>query len=233
MAFKALATTLTLFVLAGSCFATAWEDEVIVLEKTKRTAKLSSYAENFAKKKKKPTRKSYDGSGFAIKAMPALFWNSLALEAEYPVNRTFSIAVSGTFKLGRTDGPRSNFKVNPADYLDNGYRFELQVRYFLTGFAPLGFYVSAYVSYGQIVYFDGTTRPYSLWNRVKEQDNLRSRSGISKPQPIGGGGGFGYQLMIIPKRVIANFFIGVQTNVDGDNTIFLSGYVAPSIGIIL
>jgi hypothetical protein len=233
MAFKALATTLTILLLTGSTFASDWGNERMVSSKEQSFEKLSSYALNFAKKKKKPTRKGYDGSGFALKAMPALFWNSFSIEAEYPASRKFSIALSTIFKLGRTDGQRSNFKVNPADYLDNGFRVELQVRYFLNGFAPLGFYVSAFASYGQIVYFDGTTRPYSLWNRVKEQDNLRNRSGITKPQPIGGGAGLGYQLMIIPKRIVANFFIGVQTNVDGDNTIFLSGYVAPSIGIIL
>jgi hypothetical protein len=182
--------------------------------------------------KKKQLRKGYDGSGFNIKAMPALFWNSASVEMEIPVHKSFSIAVNGTFKLGRTDGKQSNFRVNPAEYLDNGFRVDLHVRYFPVSYAPFGFYADAFASYGQIVYFDGTTRPYSLLNRVKEKDDLRSPSNITKPQPFGAGAGVGYQILLIPKKVVANFFFGLQTNIDGDNTIFLSGFVAPSLGIL-
>lgn len=187
---------------------------------------------NLTPGKKKQMRKGYDGSGFNIKAMPALFWNSASVEMELPVHKSFSVAVSGTFKLGRTDGKQSNFRVNPAEYLDNGFRLDLHVRYFPVSHAPFGFYADAFASYGQIVYFDGTTRPYSLLNRVKEKNDLRSPSNISKPQPFGAGVGVGYQVLLIPKKVVANFFFGVQSNIDGDNTIFLSGFVAPSLGIL-
>ncbi len=234
MALKSAVLTLTLCLcisMANLALAGNNATDSITIQQT--SPGLYLFADKFsAPKKKKPMRKGYDGSGFNINVMPALFWNSFAVELEYPLHKTISIALNGTFKIGRTDGKRSNFRVNPADYLDNGYRLDLHVRYFPVSHAPFGVYIAGFASYGQIVYFDGTTRPYSLLNRVKEKDDLRSPSNIVKPQPFGGGGGVGYQVILIPKHIIANFFFGVQTNIDGDNTIFLSGFVAPSLGIL-
>jgi hypothetical protein len=168
--------------------------------------------------------------GFNIKLSPAFFWKTIGLELELPIGNRFSIGVNLFGKVGRTDGQKSNYKVNDQDFLKDGIRAELALKYYLKPTAPEGFYIQANFAYNQIVYSDGTTKPYSINTHINNTRDTSSSGTIAKPYPYSAGLGLGYQLVFIPKHLIANIMIGAQGNMDTYNNPFLSFYIAPSIG---
>jgi len=93
--------------------------------------------------------------------------------------------------------------------------------------APEGLYLQANIAYSQLNYFNGSAVPYTLLNMGLPSGEI----GV-KPKPYGGGLGVGYQVVVIPKLIIANIMLGMQANVAGDNKVFMSLYAAPSIGVI-
>jgi hypothetical protein len=166
--------------------------------------------------------------GFNVKISPAFFWKTIALEFELPLGNKFSMGINLFGKVGRTDGIHSNYKVKDQDFLQDGIRAEFALKYYFKPTAPEGFYLQANFAYNQIVYSDGTTKPYSVNTHV---DNLRDTSGVLlKPYPYSAGLGLGYQVVFIPKHIIGNIMIGAQGNMDAFNNPFVSFYIAPSIG---
>jgi hypothetical protein len=172
-----------------------------------------------------------------IKIQPAIFWATLGLEAEYVISPKITVALNVLGKIGRTDGKTVTYKIKQEDFLKNGYMAELIGRYYISlskkklKLAPMGFYVQISGGYSKLLYFDGATRPFSLFARSKKPDDPRSPSDFEQPQPFVGGLGCGYQVELLPKKVIANMLIGAQANSDNKG-FFLSLYVSPSIGIM-
>jgi hypothetical protein len=176
------------------------------------------------KKESEPSK-----GGFNIKLSPAFFWKTLVVELELPLGKKFSVGVNLFGKVGRTDGKKSNYKVKDQDFLQDGIRAELALKYYFKPTAPEGFYLQANFAYNQIVYSDGTTKPYSINTHI---NNATDTSGtLLKPYPYSAGLGLGYQVVFIPKHIIGNIMVGAQGNMDAHNNPFMSFYIAPSIGI--
>lgn len=169
-------------------------------------------------------------SGFNIKLSPAIFWKTAVLEFEYPVSKTFTVGVNLLAKIGRTDGAKANAILKNENILDNGLRAELAFKYFIKKEAPLGFYAQGNVAWGNLIYFDGNVRPYTLHNHWKKPTPEYPTGILERPFPISAGVGGGYQLVMLPKHIIANLMLGVQGNMDQQNDFFVSIYVAPSLG---
>ena len=183
-----------------------------------------------------PKHISDDGmsiSRFNIKIQPAVFWATLGLEAEYVVSPKFTLALNILGKLGETDA-KNNFRpIKKQDFLENGYLAELTGRCYIQltkkkiALAPTGFYIQATVGYSKLLYFDGNTRPFTLHTRKRNINDPNFKN----PTPIIGSLGAGYQVELVPKKIIANLSILSQTNID-DRGFFLSIYISPSIGIL-
>ncbi len=175
-------------------------------------------------------RKKKGDGGLNIKVLPAFYWGTLGLEVEYALSGKITLGVNLLGTLGRGDGQSANYKVKPEAFMEEGYRAEIAVKYFFKGNAPEGLYTHLNVAYNDLFYHDGNTRPYTLHNRWKEIDGLRLPVDFKKPIPFSAGISFGYQMIVIPKRIIANVLVGVQGNMDADNNPFIAIYAAPSIG---
>jgi len=173
---------------------------------------------------------AHESSGFNIKTSPAFFWKTIVLEIEAPLGKKFSIGLNLYGKVGRTDGKNANFKVKKQSFLTDGIRAELALKYYFKPTAPEGLYLQTNFAYNQIVYSDGTTKPYSLNSHAQPFDTSATGS-VIKPYPYSAGLGLGYQIIIV-KHVIGNFMMGVQGNMDAKNNPFLSFFVAPSIGYV-
>lgn len=188
--------------------------------------------ESTPKKKKKSQEES---SGLNVKFIPAFFWNSAGLEVEVPVANQFTVALSGYGKLGRTDSKKNNYIVPQERFLENGYMVELAARYYPTLTPkPAGPYAQVAVNYGNLLYFDGTTRPFSInqrWRKL-EGNNPRNRSELKEFQPYGFSLGGGYQVVFVQRKIIANLGAGIQGNIAKGGGIEVFIYVTPSIGIL-
>lgn len=171
-------------------------------------------------------------AGLNIKVMPAFYWGTLGFEAEYPVTQKISIGLNFAGNLGRADGKNANFKIKPEAYLEPGYNIDLVGKYYFKGEAPEGLYATLNFSYNTKLYFDGNTRPFTLHNRWKELAGLRVPNDLVKPKPFNSGLGIGYQLVIIPKHIIANMMLAAQGQIDNNNDFFISIYLVPSIGYV-
>lgn len=176
------------------------------------------------------TPKPANPRGINIKLSPALFWNTLGLEFEFPFTKKLSASINLMGKLGRTDGRNTTFKVKEEAYLKDGYLGELSFRYYFAGKAPEGIYIQANFTYSNILYFDGTTRPYTLHNHWKDLNGLRTPADFPDLLPYSGGLGLGYQVVIIPEHLIGNLMLGAQSNIDQEGNPLLSVYLYPSIG---
>lgn len=173
-------------------------------------------------------------AGLNFKLMPAIYWGTVGLEIEYPVSRkmSFSGFFSGT--IGKKGGPANPLKVRKDAFLDQGITVDLIARYFFTEeLPPEGFYGQAHISYNSIMYYDGTTRPFTLHSRrEKVASRINTPPNYASPQPWAASLGVGYQLVIIPRHVIVNASLMVQGQMDHDNTPFFSLYFSPSIGYV-
>ena len=168
-----------------------------------------------------------------VKLMPAFFWSSLGVEVEYPINDAFSVGLNILGKIGRTDGKNVVFKIRPEEPQESAYRLELAAKYYLSKSAPIGFYGQFNVTYGNLLYFDGTNRPYTLHSKWKKFDsNIRKPTEIERPKDISLGIGAGYQLVVIPKKIIANIMVGTHLYLEQTNGMYPSFYVSPSLGYV-
>jgi hypothetical protein len=168
--------------------------------------------------------------GFNIKLSPAFFWNTASLELEYPVNGKFSFGLNLYAKLGSTGNGKATIKVREESFLKDGYLAEGLLRFYPGGMAPEGIFIQGSATYGNLIYFDGNTRPYTLHNHWRKLQNVNSSVPIEKPKPFGGGVGIGFQTVIIPEHLIGCLVLGMQVNNDATNKTFYSIYLAPSLG---
>lgn len=176
---------------------------------------------------------SFRGPSPNVKLIPSVYWNTYGLEFEYPAGLV-SFGVVGMYKFNERFGNDKNFRVRPEDYQKDGFRAELFGRYYYRGEAPVGLYAEGKVFYNNIVYFDGNTMPYTLYNRWKDIENLRDPVEIKKPSPLGVGLATGIQIMVVQNVIIANLKAGMDLNQDSaDNgkKLFITIYLQPSIGI--
>lgn len=176
---------------------------------------------------------SHSVSRFNVKIQPAIFWATLGVEAEYLVSPKMTIALNVLGKLGQTEPKNKIRPLNQGEFLENGFLAELIGRYFIQlskkklVLAPSGFYVQASAGYSKLLYFDGNTRPFTLHTRNR---NIKDPY-FAEPTPIIGGIGAGYQVELLPKKIIANLALGAQTNIDTKG-VFISIYVSPSVGFM-
>ena len=172
-------------------------------------------------------------SRFNVKIQPAIFWATLGVEVEYLVSPKVTIALNVLGKLGQTDRKNDIRPLKQGDFLNNGFLAELIGRYFIQlskkklVLAPSGFYVQASVGYSKMLYFDGSTRPFTLHTRNR---NIKEPY-FYQPSLIIGGVGAGYQVELLPKKIIANLAVGAQTNFDTKG-VFFCIYLSPSIGFM-
>lgn len=168
---------------------------------------------------------------FSLRLSPAFFWKTIGLELEYAISPSISIGSNLFAKVGRMDGKKANFKIKDEPFLENGWRAELYMNYYFSKKAPEGIYLQVNGGYNKLIYFDGNTRPYTLHNHWKQLKGVRVTTDLEKPKPYVGGLALGYQFLIIPDHIIANISSGIMANVDQDNSLFFTIYLAPSIGI--
>lgn len=179
---------------------------------------------------KKRRRKKKKLSGMNVKILPALYWGTLGFSIEKPLGESLSLNFNAIGTLGRLDGAKANYTVRPEAFSSEGVRAEVMLRYYFKNESPEGLYANINLAYNDLFYFDGTTRPYTLHNKWKQLNGLRLPSDFERPNPLSAGIGLGYQLTIIPERIIADVYVAAQAHQDFDKSFFLQAYIAPTIG---
>ena len=174
---------------------------------------------------------SYNKVGINFKAHSSLFNLTFGLESEYILSSRYTVGLILLAKMGDQQSDRNQNRIRQEDYLERGYLAEAYVRHYIKFKsnkrlkAPTGVYVQASLGYNSIIYFDGNTRPLTLHNRWKDLNETNNAS-LERPLPFIGGLGAGYQVLLIPKRIIGNLRVGVQGNVDSESQLFMSLYIA-------
>ena len=178
-------------------------------------------------------------SRFNIKLQPAIYWSSLGLEAEYVISPKISAAINVIGKISGTNGKhavKNNIELNE-NFFETGYMAEIIGRYYISlskknlTLAPHGLYVQAALGFSKLLYYDGSTRPFSLNTRHPNYFDSYGNTYFSKPSPLIGGIGAGYQVELLPNRVIANILLGSQVNSDSKG-VFFTFYASPSVGLM-
>lgn len=164
--------------------------------------------------------------GFSLKLSPAFFWKTLIIEAELPLNSHVTIGLNALGKLGGGDGKKELTKEENEAYNTSGLGAELALKFYFKGESPEGLYLQVNGGYSNIFYYDGNTKPYTIHNHWRKQDELV----FKKPEPYYGGIGVGYQVILLPDHLIANVMVGFQGNMYDNKSFPLSIYIAPSIG---
>lgn len=182
-------------------------------------------------------KSSGNASRFNLKIQPAFFWASVGLEGEYVATPKMTIALNLIGKLGSTTSSQNVYPIRQEEFLNSGYLAELTGRYYMTlskrkiTLAPFGFYVQASVGYSKLLYFDGSTRPFTLHTRTRPSTDPRTPNEFATPSPLVGGLGAGYQIELVPHTILANIYLGTQVNTDSKG-VFISLFVSPSIGMM-
>lgn len=179
-----------------------------------------------------PASPKYDGSGFNIKFAPGFLWNTAGLEVEFPVGAKLTLGVNAYGKLGPTDNKKNNYIQKQEDYMKTGYLAELSAKYYF-GSAPVGMYAHITGGYGNLLYGDGTIKPYSMITRPRDFEKA-PQVAIELPEvkPYRGSLGIGYQFAMPTRKLVANLAGGALVGFDSENKTFFSLYLAPSVGII-
>lgn len=168
-----------------------------------------------------------------VKVMPAFYWSSIGAEIEYPVSDAFTVGLNILGKIGRTDGKNVVFKIRPESTQESAYRLELAAKYYLGKSAPIGFYGQFNLSYGNLLFFDGTNRPYTMHSKWKKfNDDKRAPTLVEQPKDYSVGLGAGYQLIVIPKKIIANIMVGTQLYLEQTSGMYPAFYISPSLGYV-
>ncbi len=163
--------------------------------------------------------------GLSIKYVPAFYWNTIGIQAEYPLTLNFSGGLNVLYALGYNENP-SSISVFPDTFLESGIAIDLFGKYYFTGDAPEGFYAYANVSYNSMFYFDGNNRPYTIHSHWKNTESEE----FNYPSAFNGGVGAGYQVKIL-NHLIADVLTGVQLQ-SGSEGFYYSVYFMPSIGYV-
>lgn len=169
--------------------------------------------------------------GISIQTLPAFYLNTWSVDLNVPVSKVLTIGLSYSSTLGNNEGDKQHYVI-AQDYTKSGMRLQLSANYFFSQKAPEGFYAQVQVSYNTIVYYDGTTRPFSLTNHRSDVSSLTSGDLLSNAKKVDMGIGVGYQAIVIPNHIIANILIGVQGNQTSESVLFMNAYIRPTVGFI-
>lgn len=170
-------------------------------------------------------------SGLNIQILPAFYLNTWAVDLNVPINNQITVGLSYSSTFGNNTGDKQHFVI-AQDYTKQGMRLQLSGKFFLSQKAPEGFYGHVQVSYNTLVYYDGSTRPFSLFNHRKDISGVGNGELVSQAKKVDMGVGFGYQAIIIPNHIIANMLVGIQGNQSSDNELFMNIYIRPTIGFV-
>lgn len=166
--------------------------------------------------------------GSSIKAIPAFFWNTTGIQAEYIVGTKLGVGLNFSYAFGFNDAP-AGFEYLPEEYLKSGLGVDLFAKFYFAGNAPEGLYGYANLSYNNMLFFDGNNRPYTIHNHWKEFDGTILQN-TTIPNAFGGGVGAGYQVKLI-SHVIADASISLQLH-PSNNGLHMSVYFLPSVGYV-
>ena len=178
-----------------------------------------------------------NASRFNLKLQPAFYWSSLGLEVEFVLSAKVTVALNIIGKVSGLDGSHAIKNKISDDFFKTGYLAELIGRYYIPlnkkklTLAPSGFYIQAAVGFSKLLYFDGSTRPFSLNSRFPNNYDSYGNADYTELVPVIGGIGVGYQVELLPGKIIANMLIGSQTNIDSKGA-FFTLYASPSVGIM-
>ncbi|MGB3618915.1 MAG: hypothetical protein WBA12_12415 [Catalinimonas sp.] len=172
-------------------------------------------------------------SPFNLKLMPGLFWNTLGLEAEVAVSGSFTVGVAGWGKWAPLDARRENLLLLDQPYHDPGYLVEVLGRYYPLQPAPSGWYVQANATWGNLLYTNAATRPFTFLTLrdLPNGGDLTARVAASEPYAFGVGSG--YQFLIPAARLIVNLTGGAQVAFEGGDRsgAYVFFYAQPSVGL--
>lgn len=167
--------------------------------------------------------------GLSIKFIPAFFWNTYGLQAEYPLSFKMTVGINGYFYTGLPKG--GQIKPTHQAFHDNNWGVDVFGKYYFKDNAPEGLYVYANASYNKMLYFDGNNRPFTLHNNWKEFEGFDKNNVLAIPSNFSGGIGVGYQIKFMPHLVgDATFVMQGQTSSKGGA--YLSFHILPSIGYL-
>lgn len=176
-----------------------------------------------------PPNKSFGHPTPNLKLIPALMYSTVGAEFEYPANK-LSFGAVAMLKYGNGFGASSK-TTRPEEFQEIGYRIEGFARYYLKGFAPIGFFGEVKIYYNTIMYYDGNPIPFTLYTQGRAEVDGQPVE-LKKPKPIGGGIAGGFQATIVPKIIIASIKLGVEFNQDVYDNFLISIYFQPAIGYI-
>ena len=184
------------------------------------------------KKKKKKIRKSlireeeYRGSGLNFKLVPAFFWGAAGLEIEKPIGDNISLSLNTYYRIGSLDTKSPLEQSNPTN--NNQYMVELQGKYYFNH-APRGFYAMAQMNFSNMLFADGTSRPFSAFGYTPPATTANVSPFVA-PGVFRYGLGCGYQWILVPRHLVANICVGFQAY--SENGTHINPYLTPSFGII-
>ena len=165
----------------------------------------------------------------SLKLTPAPGYRTFMAHYEHPLSDHLSLSLVAGFK---SSGPKEDNNLTPAknNIYKSGYLVDVVGKYYFN-LAPSGFYGLASLGASNILYGNGTVRPYSFTPGIKKLDPTKADATIPNPKALRIAVGAGYQWTIIPRTLIAdfNFNIGSYSNSDGSH---VQMYFTPSVGYI-
>jgi hypothetical protein len=166
--------------------------------------------------------------GFTIRLVPSFFYNTYGLEAEYPFNGNSTLGVNLLYYTGSGTPKTDSSVVGDGTYTKSGFIAELQYKYYFSGTAPTGFYAMVAAGYNSILYPDGSTRPFVLFNSWNNQNEIAEKA-ASIPDPYIGSIGVGYQIIMIEPHISGNVVVGAQFQTGGSG-LSTNIFITPSLG---
>lgn len=205
---------------------TATKPAAPVKEKPKKGAKVKTSVVD--DKPESPNK--FDGTGFAVKLVPSFFFQTAGVELEYRLTDNFTVGLNGYYRFGSEDNGTNLFQNSNDPSLKNSFMAEVVGKYYFDA-ALSGFYAQAGVGVGDLVYGNGSARPFSFTQHLTENKTIGNTAEVLKPNPLRAQLGLGYQWIILPKRLVANFSGGIMYFTNSKGTQF-SPFLAPSVGFI-
>ena len=166
--------------------------------------------------------------GFTIRLVPTFFYNTYGLEAEYPFNSKSTLGVNLLYYTGSGSPKTDSSVVGDGSYAKSGFMAELQYKYYFSGTAPTGLYVMLAAGYNSILYPDGSTRPFTVFNSWDNQSEISKKTN-SIPNPYIGSIGIGYQIIMIEPHISGNVVAGAQFQ-SGGSGLSTNVFITPSLG---
>jgi len=167
--------------------------------------------------------------GLTLRCMPAIFWNTFLAEGEYQLpNKKIAMGLTTYYAWGinkNTIYTRDKSK-------DGGFGVDLFAKYYFSKKDKEGLFGQVNVSYNQIVYPEGTVRPFSINNNGKKSHTPADKPLIFDPEPFNFGFGVGYQIKMIPKHVFGSIMMGCQFSRNFDGKMLPTVFLLPSVSYV-